>query len=99
MTAASPFTGNPTERSRSAHAVPRSQASYLSSAVLPAGVITVICVVAAAIALLAHPTAHVLGAVLVGVTCGTVLLLVVAVVAARAAGRRAAAERLIAREI
>ncbi|HEY6494742.1 MAG TPA: ATP-binding protein [Trebonia sp.] len=99
MTAASPFPGNPTERSRSAHAVPRSQASYLSSAVLPAAVITVICVVVAAVALVAHPTAHVLGAVVVGVTAGTVLLLVVAVLAARAAGRRLDAELWTARQI
>jgi signal transduction histidine kinase len=62
----------------------------LSSAVIPAGVITVICVVAAAITLLTHPSAHVLRAVLAGVACGTVVLLVIAFFAERAASRRIA---------
>jgi signal transduction histidine kinase len=97
MTAASPFPGTPTERSRSAHAVPRSQASYLTSALLPAGAITLICVAAAAVALLGHPSAHVLRAVLAGVAGGTVVLLVVAFVAARAAAR--AASRQVAAEL
>jgi signal transduction histidine kinase len=99
MTAATPFPGNPSERSRSAHAVPRSQVSHLNSAVLPAGLITLICVVAAVIALLGHPSAQVLRAMLAGVTCGTVVMLVVAFVAARAASHRVAAELRAARQI
>jgi signal transduction histidine kinase len=91
MTAASQFPGDRTERGRSAHAVPRSQPSRLSSAVLPAGLITLICVAAAAVTLLGHPLETTLRSVLAGVTCGTVLMLVVAVVAARAAGRQAEA--------
>jgi len=88
MTAASPFPGNRTERGRSAHAVPSSQASYLRSAVLPAAVIAVACAVAAAAALLGRAPAHTLREVLAGVACGVAAMLVVAFVTARAASRR-----------
>ena len=91
MTAASQFPGDRTERSRSAHAIPRSQPSRPSSAVLAAGVITLICVAGAASTLLVHPSETTLRAVLAGVTGGTLLLLVTAFVAARAAGRQAEA--------
>ena len=88
MTAASPFPGNRTERGRSAHAVPSSQASHLWFAVLPAAVIAVACVAAAAVALLGRAPAHTLREVLAGVACGVAAMLVVAFVTARAASRR-----------
>jgi signal transduction histidine kinase len=88
MTAASPLPGNRTERGRSAHAVPSSQASYLRSSVLPAAIIALACAAAAAAALLAQASAHSLREVLAGVACGAVALLVVAFVTARAASRR-----------
>lgn len=88
MTAPSPFSGNRTERTRSAHAVPYSWPPQLSSVVVPAGTIALICVVATVIALLGHPSTGVLRAILTAVTCGAVLILVVTAFAARAAGRR-----------
>ena len=99
MTAASPFSGNRTERSRSAHAVPYSWPPRLSSVVLPAGAVALACVVAALIALLGHPSVGMLRAVLAGVACGIVLLLAVTFVAARAASRRVDAKLRDAREI
>ncbi|MGH3245918.1 MAG: sensor histidine kinase [Trebonia sp.] len=99
MTAASPFPGNWAERSQSAHAVQRPQSSFLSSAVLLAGAITVACVVAAAITLLGHPSAGTLREVLAGVTCGTLVLLAVAFCAVRAASRRVDAELRTARQL
>ena len=88
MTAASPLPGNRTERGRSAHAVPSSQAFYLRSAVLPAAVIAVACAAAAVAALLGRAPAHTLREVLAGVTCGVAAMLVAAFIAARAASRR-----------
>ena len=85
MTAASPFPGNRAERSRSAHAVPRTLPSQLSSAVLPAGVVTLICLVAAGIVLFGNPSAATFRVVVAGVTCGTLVLLVVVYIVARAA--------------
>ncbi|HEY1823342.1 MAG TPA: ATP-binding protein [Trebonia sp.] len=96
MTAASPFPSNRTERSQSAHALQRSQ---LSSGIAVAGAIALICVVAAALALFDHVSAHVLREVLAGVACGTLILFVVALVAARAASRRVDAELRAARQI
>ena len=98
MTAASPFSGNRTERSRSAHAVPYSWPPRLSS-VLPAGAVALVCVVAALIALLGHPSEDVLRAVLAVVAGGIVLLLAVTFLAARAASRRIDAKLRDAREI
>jgi signal transduction histidine kinase len=88
MTAASPFSGNRTERSRSAHAIPYSWPPRLTSVVLPAGAITLICVAAAVFAVLGHPSTGVLRAILAAVACGIVLLLAVTVIAARSVSRR-----------
>jgi signal transduction histidine kinase len=68
--------------------VPSAQPSYLRTAVLLAGVIAVVCVSAAAAALLGHASAHTLREVLAGVACGAAAMLVVAFVAARAERRR-----------
>jgi signal transduction histidine kinase len=99
MTAASPFPGNRTERSRSAHAVPRSQAFYLRSAVLPAGALSLICVAAAAVILLGHPSVHVTREVLAGVAGATVVMVVAVFAAVRAASRRVDAELAATRAI
>jgi len=99
MTTANPFSGNRTERSRSAHAVPYSWPPWLSSVVLPAGAVALACVVAALIALLGHPSVGMLRAVLAVVACGIVLLLAVTFVAVRAASRRIDAKLRDAREI
>ncbi|MGH3282422.1 MAG: ATP-binding protein, partial [Trebonia sp.] len=95
MTAANLFPGNRTERNRSAHAAARSQPSQLSAA----GLVTLTCVVAAALALFGHPSAYTLRWVLAGVTGGTLVLLVVAFVATRSASRRVDAELRAARQI
>jgi signal transduction histidine kinase len=58
-----------------------------------------ICVVAAVVALLGHPSAGVLRAVLAGVACGILVLLAVTVVAARAPSRQVDAKLRDAREI
>jgi signal transduction histidine kinase len=99
MSQASPFSGNRTERGRSAHAVPYSWSPRLSSVVLPAGAVALICVVAAVVALLGQPSAGVLRAVLAGVACGILVLLAVTVVAARATSRQVDAKLRGAREI
>jgi signal transduction histidine kinase len=62
-------------------------------------VVTSTCVAAAAVALLGHPSAHVLRAVLFGVTCGTLVLLAVAFTAAPAASSQVDAGLREAREI
>ena len=99
MTAASPFSGNRTERSRSAHAVPYSWPPRLSSVVLPAGAVALVCLIAALIALISDPSAGVLRAVLAAVAGGIVLLFAVTFVAARSASRRIDARLREAREI
>jgi signal transduction histidine kinase len=99
MTAASPFSGNRTERSRSAHAVPYSWPPRLSSVVLPAGAVALVCLIAALIALISDPSAGVLRAVLAAVAGGIVLLFAVTFVAARSASRRIDARLRDAREI
>ena len=101
MTAASPYPGNRAERSRSAHAVPRALPSPLSSALLPAGAVTLICLVAAGIALFGNPSTSTFRAVVAGVSCGTMVLLVVVYIVARAArlwARRVDAELRAARQ-
>ncbi len=92
MTAASPSDGTRTERGRSAHAVPSSQGFYLRSAVLPAAVIGVACISAAAAALLAGASARTVKEVLAGIACGVAAMLVAAFLGARAASRRADAQ-------
>jgi signal transduction histidine kinase len=92
MTAASPLPGDRTERGRPAHAVPYSWPPRLRSVVVSAGAVALICVAAAVIALLTHPSTGVLRAVLAGVACGTALLIAATLGAARAASRRIDAE-------
>lgn len=95
MTAANLSPGNRTERSRSAHAVPRSRSAQLGWAAL----VTLISVAGAGIALLGHPSQSTLRWALAGVTCGTLILLLVAFLAARAASRQVDAELRAARQI
>ena len=92
MTAASPFSGNRSERGKSAHAVPYSWPARLRSVVASAGAVALICVVAAVIALLIHPSVGVLRAILAGVACGTALLIAATLIAARGARRAIDAE-------
>jgi len=89
MTAASPYPGNRAERSRSAHAVPRALPSQLNPAVIAAGLVTLICLVAAGIALFGNPSAATLRMVVAGVTCGALALLGLVYLVARAAHLRA----------
>lgn len=64
------------------------QAVYLRISVLPAIVVTVVCVAAAAFVLAAHPSSRALHVTLIGITCGVVILLVTAVAAANVGFRR-----------
>ena len=103
MTAPNPFPGNWAEGGQSAHSEQRTPPSQLIPVVLPAGAVTLACVVAAAIVLLGHPSVHTLRVVLAAVTFGTLVLLAAVIAAPRAAGRaarRAAdAELRTAREV
>ena len=103
MTAANSFPGNWTDRSQSARSVQRTPPSQLIPVVLPAGAVTLACVVAAAIVLLGHPSVHTLRVVLAAVTFGTLVLLAVVIAAPRAARRAALrtadAELRMAREV
>jgi signal transduction histidine kinase len=95
MTAVNLSPGNRTERSRSAHAVPRSKSAQLSWAAL----VTLLCVAGAGTAMLGHPSPSTLRWALAGVTCGALILLLVAFLAARAASRQVDAELRAARQI
>ena len=99
MTSASPFSGNQTQRGPSAHAVPYSWPARLRSVVASAEAVALICVVAALIALLTHPSAGALRAILAGVACGAALLITATLVAARAARRAIDAELRATSEI
>jgi signal transduction histidine kinase len=99
MTAASQFPGSRTERGRSSHAVPSSEAFYLRSALLPAGMVALICVAAGAAAVFSHASVTTLREVLVGVACGTVVMLLAAFVTARTVSRRVDAELRATRQV
>jgi signal transduction histidine kinase len=100
MTGLSPFANSQDERghgARSAHAVPSTQAIYLRNSVLPAVIITVLCLAAAAYALAGNVPVAALRAVLAGVAGGVVVMLIAAIISARAASRQVTSQVRAAR--
>lgn len=95
MTGLSPFPPDRDERERGSHsarAVPGAQATFLQISVVPAVIITALCIGSTSYALVGNVSAPAVRATLVGVVGGVVLMLIAAVFAASTAASRVSAQ-------